>query len=98
MSAPVFIGDDVSAAAYRLAGARTRVPAVEETSEVFDEACAESDLVLLSAEFAQYLPAEKLAHARTRKRPLLLLVPDVQGRVPVPDLAKQLRTRLGVGG
>lgn len=93
----MFIGDEVSAAAYRLAGARTRVPSFEETKAVFDQACAESDLVLLSAELAQYLPAEELARARMRERPLVLLVPDVRGRVAVPDLANELRARLGVG-
>lgn len=96
MPAPVFIGDEISAAAYRLAGATTRVPLVGEMSTALDWACSNSDLVLITAEYAQHLSEEHLARARARVRPLVLLVPDVCGRVPLPDLARQLRSQLGV--
>ena len=36
MAAPVFIGDEVTATAYRLAGVATRVPGFGEVPRVFD--------------------------------------------------------------
>jgi len=95
-SVPIFLGDEASAAAYRLAGARTLVPSSEETRAAFDWACSQSDLVLLSAEYASYLDPGELARAQMRERPLVLVVPDVCGHADVPDLARQLRSRLGV--
>jgi vacuolar-type H+-ATPase subunit F/Vma7 len=94
--APIFIGDEISATAYRLAGATTRVPSVNEMSTVLEWACSRSDLVLITAEYAQHLPEEELARARALMSPLVVLVPDVCDRVPLPDLAKQLRSQLGV--
>ena len=96
MTAPIFIGDEISATAYRLAGAITRVPSADEMGAALEWACSESELVLISAEYAQYLPAEALARARARLSPLVVLVPDICGRVPLPDLAGQLRSQLGV--
>ena len=96
MPAPIFIGDEISATAYRLAGARTRVPPVGETRAVLDWACSNSDLVLITAEYAQHLAEEDLARARAQVSPLVLLVADVCGRVSPPDLARQLRSQLGV--
>lgn len=96
MSAPVFLGDEVSAAAYRLAGARTRVPSPEEMSAALQWACSESELVLITADYARYLPSDELAQAQIQGETLVLLVPDVCGRAPLPDLAQQLRSRLGV--
>jgi hypothetical protein len=52
--------------------------------------------VLITAEYARHLPAEELARAQTQGKPLVLLVPDVCGHVPVPGLARELRSRLGV--
>lgn len=96
MSAPIFIGDEVSAAAYRLAGARIRVPAQKDVMSVMRAACSETDLVLITAEFASHLPPQELAQARAAIRPLVLVVPDVREKVPLPDLTTQLRSQLGV--
>lgn len=96
MSAPIFIGDEVSACAYRLAGIEVHTPEPGELSTVLQRACAESDLVLITAQYAQQLPPGKLARLQAQLRPLLLVLPDVREQVPVPDFAKQLRSQLGV--
>ena len=96
MSVPVFIGDAISAAAYRLAGARTRVPEADQLVSALHEACAESELVLITAEYAQRLPQDVLNQAQSGLRPLVLVVPDVRERVLPPDLEKELRSQLGV--
>ena len=96
MSAPVFIGDEISAAAYRLAGARTRIPKPDQLVSALHEACAESELVLITAEYAQRLPQDVLNQVQSGLRPLVLVVPDVRERVLPPDLEKELRSQLGV--
>lgn len=96
MPAPIFIGDEVSAVAYRLAGARTRVPQVDEVDAVLRWAYAESDLILITAEYAQRLPPDELAQVQAGLHPLVLVVPDIRNQVPAPDLARELRSQLGV--
>ena len=96
MSVPIFIGDEVSACAYRLAGIEVRTPAPDELTATLEKACTESDLVLITAQYAQQLHTDKLAEMQAQMRPLLLVVPDVREQVPVPDFAKALRTQLGV--
>lgn len=69
---------------------------MDEVCDVFERACSESDLVMITAEYANYLPEEELARAQARLSPLVVLVPDICGRVALPDLARRLRARLGV--
>jgi len=96
MRPPVFIGDEASAAGFRLAGMRVHVPAVGEEEAVFRAARTEADLVLLTAETAQRICPETLRRALSAKEPLVLVVPDVRGRVIPPDPAAGLRRQLGL--
>lgn len=96
MSIPVFIGDEISACAYRLAGIEVRTPAPAELMATLQQASTESDLVLITAEYTRQLRPDQLATLQAQLRPLLLVVPDVRGQVPVPDFAKALRSQLGV--
>lgn len=93
---PIFIGDEVSAAGFRLAGARIRVPSPGEESAALTWACEQADLVLLTAEIASSLPAEMLGGVLRSTRPLVLVVPDLRERLAPPDLAAALRHQLGV--
>jgi vacuolar-type H+-ATPase subunit F/Vma7 len=96
MSIPIFIGDEISASAYRLAGIEVRTPAPNELTITLEQACSETDLVLITAQYAQALRADKLAQMQARLLPLLLVMPDVREQVPVPDFAEALRSQLGV--
>ena len=96
MPAPIFIGDEVSASAYRLGGARVRVTSGDEVATDVAWACREAELVLITAEFAAKLPSDELLRAQSRLRPLMVVVPDVRGRVPLPDLSKWIRAQLGL--
>jgi vacuolar-type H+-ATPase subunit F/Vma7 len=93
---PIYIGDETSAAGYRLAGLRTRSPRADELLEVFRWACGETDLLLLGVEQARQLPAEELAQALRAPIPLVLVVPDPQQQVPMRDLPNRIRTQLGM--
>ena len=96
MHPPVYLGDEVTAAGYRLAGVQVRVPAPGEADTVFAEARAQAPLVLLSAAVAARIDATQLRTALIALQPLILIVPDARGEVPRPDLAARLRGQLGM--
>ena len=92
-----YIGDEVTAAGYRLAGAETRAPAPSETSEVFLRARSDgADLILLSAALAAEVGPAELSAALIADAPLVVIVPDVFGRCPPPDVAREVRLALGI--
>jgi vacuolar-type H+-ATPase subunit F/Vma7 len=99
MAAPVYIGDELSATGYRLAGAQTFVAdSAVNLEELIEEAVARSPLVLLGAGAAAALPAERL-HALLRAlKPRVVVVPDIGGAATPPDLAGWLRGQLGMAG
>jgi vacuolar-type H+-ATPase subunit F/Vma7 len=96
MAAPVFIGDELAAAGYRLAGVRVRVPAAGEETEALAEARSTAPLVLVCAAAAARIDLAALRTALVAVSPLVVIVPDTQGDVAVPDLAARLRTQLGL--
>lgn len=97
MSQPVYIGDEVSAAGYRLAGIRVYTPALAALPATLRTASAEASLIMLSAGLAQQLSETELERLQARISPPLLVVPDVSGeRAPLPDLATRLRRGLGM--
>lgn len=96
MSLPVYIGDEVSAAGFRLAGLQVRVPEADELMATLRRAAEDSPLMLISARIAQQLPAEELNELLAGVSPAVVIVPDVLGQAPMPDLATRLRRQLGV--
>lgn len=95
MAAPVFIGDEVTAAGYRLAGAKTIVPAAGSVAESFAAARQEAPLVLITAACAGELPDGDMARAMRAAEPPVLVVPGAAGEAP-PDLAGAVGHALGI--
>jgi vacuolar-type H+-ATPase subunit F/Vma7 len=91
-----FMGDEVSAAGFRLAGIEVRVPSAQETAAVFRRLASDFQLVLITAELAERLPAEELERALAADRPLVLVIPDVRGRARPPEIGALLRRQLGM--
>jgi len=98
MAAPIYLGDEVSAAGYRLAGVRVRVPESGTEAEALGRARAEAPLVLVSASVAARIAEDDMRRAMTALAPLVLVVPDLLGETPLPDLAARLRRQLGLEG
>ena len=97
MTRPVFIGDEVTAAGFRLAGLETRVPVPEETISALQAArAANPPLILLTAEFAGHIEPRTLERVLAAASPPVQLVTDAAGRTPVPDLAARIRSQVGV--
>ena len=95
MPAPIFLGDELAAAGYRLAGAQVHTPRPGEAAAALASARSQSPLVLLTASVAAQVGAAALQRALAAPTPLVLVVPDVHGDVPLPDLAARLRAELG---
>jgi vacuolar-type H+-ATPase subunit F/Vma7 len=97
MSVSCYIGDEVTAAGYRLAGATVVVPPPGTEADALASARATASLVLISADVAARVPARVLAATRAALAPLTLVVPDLRGEIEMPDLATRLRAQLGLG-
>jgi vacuolar-type H+-ATPase subunit F/Vma7 len=96
MSSPVYIGDEVEAAGYRLAGLEVRVPGRDEILPQIHSACEQAPLVLIGAATARYIPTAELDRLLALVTPPVVIVPDVRHRAGLPDLATRLRAQLGV--
>ncbi len=95
MPVPVFLGDEVTAAGYRLAGASIRIPEPGRESEALARALASAELVLVAAAVAARIEPGRLRRALAALLPLVVVVPDLS-EVPVPDVATRLRAQLGL--
>ena len=96
MSAPIYLGDEVDAAGYRLAGAQVRTPTAGEGAAALAQARAQAPLVLLSAAVAAGIGERQLRAALSALSPLVLIVPDLRAEAPLPDLASRLHAQLGL--
>ena len=96
MSTPIYIGDEVSSAGFRLAGLRVRIPAAGECLNELKWAMDQSQLVLISSAVASEIPGLELDHFLSRLSPAVVVVPDVHGNTPMMDLSARLRKQLGM--
>ena len=96
MSAPLFIGDEITAAGFRLAGVRIRTPDESELPRMLDWAAENALLIYITAEYVALLDEERRNRLLTRLQPPAVVIPDIRSRAPVQDLATQLRAQLGV--
>jgi len=94
---PVFIGDETTAAAYRLAGLDVEIAAPAEAAARLAGALRRKPpLVLITAECAAAVAPEVLDAALGAFAPPLAIVPDAAQRLAVPDLSGRVRATLGI--
>ena len=98
MSAPIFVGDEWSAAGFRLAGCRTLVAEPDTDPEpLLTRALAEApSLLLLGAALARRVDPNRLDGLRRDARPPLLVVADPAGRRGPEPVTRRVRHRMGV--
>jgi vacuolar-type H+-ATPase subunit F/Vma7 len=92
----VFIGDEVTAAAVRLAGVTAEAPEIGDVQRVFAKASDEADLVVITADYARALDEGSLQSAVRRADPLVLVVPDGGNRYWPEDLDARIDSVLGI--
>ena len=96
MTVPAFIGDEVSAAAWRLIGVDATAVGKGDAAEAFEAAIGKPGLLLVTAACAAELDADRLDAAIRNAKPLILLVPDAANRIAPPDLDKEVDRVLGI--
>jgi vacuolar-type H+-ATPase subunit F/Vma7 len=97
MANVLYLGDEATAAGYRLAGVETLVPDPAEVAPALQRAGADGvELILLSSRLASGLSPDELERALARVAPLLAIVPDAFGHGAPPDLAREVRSALGI--
>ena len=96
MTAPIYLGDDVGAAGYRLAGARVRTPAAAAARSALAQARDDAPLVLVSAALAAAIGDAVLLPTLAAAVPLVIVVPDAQGSAAPIDVAARMRVQLGL--
>ena len=97
MARIVYIGDELTAAGFRLAGLDARVASAGDAGEVVRQALEdECECVLFAAGLRDCIPAALLDTVLVGDEPLFALVPDIRARETPPDLAHQVRAALGI--
>ena len=96
MAASVFIGDETTAAGFRLAGFDIMVPSRDETGEALTAALQYADLILIAAACAGDLQNDVRDEALRGKTPLMLVIPDINASVMPPDMEARIRQTLGI--
>jgi vacuolar-type H+-ATPase subunit F/Vma7 len=92
----VYLGDEVSAAGYRLAGIEVIVTKDGEEAQSFARVPADAALMLVSSAVAARVPPATLQRAASALHPLLLIVPARGGEARAPELVQRLRVQLGL--
>ena len=96
MSAVVFIGDELSAVGFRLAGLEAPPLGEGETTTVLAEARQSAGAVLITAAAAAEVRKYDLDEALLALIPPVAIVPDILGVVAPPDLGRRLKAALGI--
>jgi vacuolar-type H+-ATPase subunit F/Vma7 len=96
MAAPVYLGDEATAAGFRLAGVRAIVAPAGDASVAFGEACRDASLVIVCASVVARLPDAVVARARSNPALLVAVIPDLHGEAPLPDAAAWIYAELGL--
>lgn len=98
MSSIVFIGDEVSAAGYRLAGVEVFSPDADDVAQAFTTACKTADAVFITAEFANHVPQARLDRMVEAITPLVMVVEDARGAVHAQTIEDRVKLVLGLEG
>ncbi len=98
MAAPVYLGDEVAGAGFRLAGALAPPVAPGDEARALAEARADSPVVLVSASVAARIPEAILRAALRAVPPVTVVVPDLRESLAFADDSARLRRQLGLEG
>ena len=96
MGQVIIIGDEVTAAGFRLAGVVCHSPEREELPGLLTEVGADCELVMITAEYAARLGAGAVGEMALWTRPLVAVVPDICNHEAPPNLENIVRRELGI--
>ena len=96
MAIAEYIGDEVSAAGYRLCGVYAHAADMHTASPLIRQACERAALVLVGSSAAQYLSSAERDSLLASVSPPVLIVSDFYGNPAVPDIATRIHKQLGM--
>jgi len=96
MSVAEFVGDEVSAAGYRLCGIEVHVADSGNALSLIKKSCERASLVLVSSSMLQHIRSTELDELLVNIQPPVLVVPDVCGLQDMPDIASRINKQLGL--
>lgn len=91
-----FVGDELTALGFRLGGIECHSPSPEETPSLFRDLQGRVELILLTAQAAEALPADLLRKTQAAGLPLVLVIADVRRCLAPPDPGELVRRQLGM--
>ena len=99
MAVPVFMGNEVMVAGYRLAGAQAYASQPESAGTLFEQLLAQQPpLILLGESCIAGIGAARVYAAVSRAHPPVLVVADRVGQTRADDLPASILSALGVAG
>ena len=96
MSVAEFVGDEVSAAGYRLCGIEVHIADSGNALSLIKKSCERASLVLVGSSMLQHIGSTELDELLVNIRPPVLVVPDVCGLQDMPDIASRINKQLGL--
>jgi vacuolar-type H+-ATPase subunit F/Vma7 len=97
MARVVYIGDEATAAGFRLAGLDVRTALPGDAAELLRNALAERpECVFFDGTLVDFVPPELFERALAAEPTLFAVVPDVRGRGAPPDMVHLVRGALGI--
>jgi vacuolar-type H+-ATPase subunit F/Vma7 len=91
-----FIGDEVSATGFRLAGVAAHCPAPAQAPVLFQRLRGEFALILVTQDALGWIGEGAVRAATLAGRPLVLVIPDIRGQNSPPDIGETIRRQLGM--
>lgn len=92
----VVVADELTAVAWRLAGAQVSIATIADVEERFQQALQRAEVVMITAELALRVSAPQLQAALEAFPPLTVIVADLRHAEEPPDLQLEARRALGV--
>ena len=96
MTGIVFIGDELTAAGFRLTGIEVAPHSPDAVRGAFAQARKQARIVLLTADYARYIPADELDDALLTEEPIIAIIPDILNQSQPPSAVGRLRSVLGI--
>ena len=92
----IFIGDELTAAGFRLAGVPSYAPEPQALAAVVTAERADCRVIAMTSEAFAALPERLASELADAAEPLLAILPDARRSVPTPDLEMAVRRALGI--
>jgi vacuolar-type H+-ATPase subunit F/Vma7 len=96
MPSILFIGDEISASGFRLAGVDIFVPEFGGESQLFDKLQENTDVIIITAQIAAAIPQQRMEQLMQMDKPLLMVLTDMRDELLAPDISVTLRHQLGM--